>query len=70
AVVHRNHYAELEVNRGLNMRSVIGDLASNLRATLPDASSGIAIALDVDSVYATQDVATPVCFLLTELIEL
>ena len=27
AVVHRNHFAELEENRGLSLRSVIGELA-------------------------------------------
>lgn len=70
AVVHRNHFAELEENRGLSLRAIIGDLVSNNRATASDAESGIAIVLDLDSWYVTQDVATPVAFLITELIEL
>ena len=69
AVVHRNHFAEIDQARGLSLRSVIGDLASNIRATAPE-GSGLTIMLDLDSYLATQDVATAVAFLLTELIEL
>ena len=69
AVVHRNHFAEIDQGRGLSLRSVICDLASNIRATAPE-GSGLSIALDLDSYLATQDVATAVAFLLTELIEL
>ena len=69
AVVHRNHFAELEETRGLSLRSVIGDLASNIRATAPD-RAGLSIQLDLDSYLSTQDVATAVAFLLTEIIEL
>ncbi len=69
AVVHRNHFAEMEENRGLSLRSVIGDLASNIRATAPD-SGGLSITLDLDSFLTNQDVATAIAFLLTEIIEL
>lgn len=69
AVVHRNHFAEMEETRGVSLRSVIGDLASNIRATAPD-STGLSILLDLDSYLSTQDVATAVAFLLTEVIEL
>lgn len=37
AVVHRHHFAELEDNRGLNLRTMIGELAANIRATAPRA---------------------------------
>ncbi len=70
AVVHRHHYAEMEENRGLELKAVIGELASNIRATAPDAASRMGIVLNVDSVLVTQDVAVAVSFLLTELIEL
>ncbi|MBY0582537.1 MAG: sensor histidine kinase [Sphingomonas sp.] len=70
AVVHRNHYAELEENSGLSLRSIIGDLASNLRATVPDDQPAVAITLSLESWYANQDVATAIAFLITELIEL
>ncbi|WP_374145182.1 sensor histidine kinase [Sphingomonas sp. 28-63-12] len=69
AVVHRNHFAELEETRGLSLRSVIGDLASNIRANAPE-TAGLSIVLDLDSYLSTQDVATAVAFLLTEIVEL
>jgi len=69
AVVHRYHFAEMEENRGVSMRSVCGELASNLRATAPE-HMHIGIALEIDPLYVTQDVAVPVAFLITELVEL
>ena len=70
AVVHRNHFAELEVNRGLSLRSVIGELASNIRATAPESSSGLGIVLDVEPYLVNQDVAIAIAFLITEMVEL
>ena len=69
-MVHRHHYAELEENRGLELRSVVGELASNLRATAPERAQGIGITLEIDPFLANQDTAIAVAFLLTELIEL
>lgn len=70
AVVHRHHYAELEENRGLELRSVIGELASNIRATAPERARGLGITLDVEPFLVSQDVAVAVAFLITELVEL
>ena len=70
AVVHRNHFAELEENRGLNLRGVIGELAANIRATAADTSTGMRITLDVDPYLVNQDVAVALAFLITESIEL
>lgn len=70
AVVHRHHYAEMEENRGLELKSVIGELASNIRSTASADSGKLGITLNVDPVLVTQDVAVAVSFLLTELIEL
>ena len=70
AVVHRNHFAELEENRGLNLRAVIGELAANIRATAADTSTGMRITLDVDPYLVNQDVAVALAFLITESIEL
>jgi two-component sensor histidine kinase len=70
AVVHRNHYAELEENRGVSMRSLAGELASSLRASAPPTAAGMPIALNMIDVYVTQDVAVPVAFLITEVVEL
>jgi two-component sensor histidine kinase len=69
AVVHRNHYAELEENRGVALKPLISELAANLRATAPPASSGMVIRLDLEPYYATQDVAVSVAFLITEIVE-
>ena len=70
AVVHRNHYAELEENRGVGLRPLIGELASNLRATAPDGVANMPIVLDLMPAFASQDVAVSVAFLVTELIEM
>jgi len=69
AVVHRNHYAELEENRGVALRPLISELASNLRATAPADAIGMQIRLDVAPVHTTQDVAVSVAFLVTEISE-
>ncbi|TGX55611.1 sensor histidine kinase [Sphingomonas gei] len=70
AVVHRHHYAELEENRGLDLRSIIGELAANIRATAPDRASGLGITLEIEPLLVNQDVAIAVAFLLTEIVEL
>ena len=69
AVVHRNHYAELEVNRGVALKPLISELAANLRATAPPSAAGMQIRLDIGPFYATQDAAVSVAFLVTEIVE-
>jgi two-component sensor histidine kinase len=69
AVVHRNHYAELEENRGVALKPLISELCANLRATAPTSASHMVIRLDLEPYYATQDVAVSVAFLITEMVE-
>ncbi|WP_129791678.1 sensor histidine kinase [Sphingosinicella sp. CPCC 101087] len=69
AVVHRNHYAELEENRGVALKPLISELAANLRATAPAGASGMQIRLAIGPYYVTQDVAVSVAFLVTEITE-
>ena len=69
AVVHRNHYAELEENRGVALKALVSELAANLRATAPAAASGMQIRLGLEPLYATQDVAVSTAFLVTEVVE-
>ncbi len=69
AVVHRNHYAELEENRGVALKPLISELAANLRATAPAGAAGMQIRLDVGPFYAGQDVAVSIAFLITEVAE-
>jgi two-component sensor histidine kinase len=69
AVVHRNHFAELEENRGVALKSLISELAANLRGTAPPTAANMQVSLDIEPFYATQDVAVPIAFLITELVE-
>jgi two-component sensor histidine kinase len=69
AVVHRNHYAELEENRGVALKPLLSELGANLRANAPRSAAHMQIRLAVEPVYATQDVAVSVAFLVTELVE-
>lgn len=69
AVVHRNHFAELEDDRGVSLRSLLSELTGNLRATAPDDATAMAITLDLDAAYVNQDVAVSVAFFVTEVVE-
>lgn len=69
AVVHRNHFAELEENQGIALRPMLSELATGLRASAPDTARGLAIELDVEHASTTQDAAVAVAFLVTEVVE-
>ena len=69
SVVHRNHYAEMEENRGIALRPLLTELAAGLRAAAPPDARGMTIELELASPSTTQDVAVAVAFLLTEMIE-
>jgi two-component sensor histidine kinase len=69
SIVHRNHYAEMEENRGIALRPLISELAAELRATAPETARGLRIDLDLESANTTQDVAVSVAFLITEIVE-
>jgi len=69
SIVHRNHFAEMEENRGIALRPLLSELAAELRAGAPEAARGLTIELDLDTVYTTQDAAVAVAFLITEIVE-
>jgi two-component system, sensor histidine kinase PdtaS len=69
SIVHRNHFAEMEENRGISLRPLFAELAAELRAGAPEEARGFAIDLDIDTVYTTQDAAVAVAFLITEIVE-
>lgn len=69
SIVHRNHFAEMEENRGIALRPLVTELAAELRAGAPEAARGLTIDLELDSVNTTQDVAVAVAFLVTEIVE-
>jgi two-component sensor histidine kinase len=70
AVVHRYHFAELEENRGVEMRAVLGELAAGIRAGAPEGAHRFAVTIEVEPVMVSQDTAIAVAFLVTELLEL
>lgn len=70
AVVHRNYYAELEENYGVSLRTLISEIASNLRASDGRSGRQLTITLDLVSASANQDFAVPVAFFITEVVEL
>jgi two-component sensor histidine kinase len=69
AIVHRNHFAEMEENRGISLRPLISELAAELRATAPESARSLRIDLDLEGANTTQDVAVSVAFLITEIVE-
>jgi len=69
SIVHRNHFAEMEENRGIALRPLVTELAAELRASAPEVSRGLTIDLELDTLNTTQDVAVAVAFLITEIIE-
>jgi two-component sensor histidine kinase len=69
SIVHRNHFAEMEENRGISLRPLLSELAAELRATSPESARAMRIELDLESANTTQDVAVSVAFLVTEIVE-
>jgi two-component sensor histidine kinase len=69
AVVHRNHYAELEENRGVALKPLISELGASLRASAPASAGQMQIRVHIEPYYVNQDVAVSVAFLVTELVE-
>ena len=69
SIVHRNHFAEMEENRGIALRPLLSELAAELRATAPEQARRLAIDLEIDPTNTTQDVAVSVAFLVTEIAE-
>jgi len=69
SIVHRNHYAEMEENRGISMRPLLSELGAELRSTAPESAKGLMIDLEAEPLNTTQDVAVSVAFLITEVVE-
>lgn len=69
AIVHRNHYAEMEENRGISIRPLLSELAAELRSSAPESAKGLKIEIEAEALSTTQDVAVSVAFLVTEVVE-
>ncbi|MGD9811717.1 MAG: sensor histidine kinase [Sphingobium sp.] len=71
AVVQRNHYAELDAERGVRARPTMSEIASSLKTSAQVQSNrNLDIAVDCDDVYLHQDVAAPLAFMTAELADL
>lgn len=68
AVVHRNHFAEVEESRGIQLRPLLTELSAGLRASASGETSS-RIELDLITASTTQDTAVAVAFLVTEVVE-
>ena len=69
SVVHRNHYAELEENRGIALRPLVTELTAGLKASAPNEARKLVIELEIEPASTTQDVAVAAAFLVTEIVE-
>ncbi len=70
AIVHRNHYAELEQSQGIDVKALLSELIGNFRANPKPASAAPAMTLASSPLYVAQDTAIPLAFLFTEIAEL
>ena len=69
SIVHRNHFAEMEENRGIAVRPLLSELAAELRAGAPEPARTLRVDLELETLSTTQDVAVAIAFLVTEIVE-
>ena len=70
AVVHRNHYAGTEISTGVSLTSLVSELATSLQASAEEEAEQFVIITDVEPASVSQDTATSIAFLISELAEL
>lgn len=70
AVVHRHHFADTEASRGIALRELICEVVSSFRARDPQSDLDSRTTINMPPLLVDQDVAMPVAFLLTEILEL
>jgi len=70
AIVHRNHYAELEKNLGIDVKALVGELVANFRANAGNAGAAPAMTVASAALTVGQDTAMPLAFLFTEITEM
>ena len=69
SVVQRSHHAETETPTGISLNALVRELAQSFEATL-DNHGNANVSCNMTSAMVTQDTATSIAFLLTELLEL
>lgn len=70
AIVHRNHYAELERNLGIDVRTLVSELVANFRANASQYGAAPVVTVAAPALTVAQDTATPLAFLFTEITEM
>ncbi len=70
SVVHRNHHADGEDNKGIDLRALISEIINSFRTSDSDGAFARTAQVSIDNVNVSQDTAMPVAFLLTEILEL
>ena len=69
SVVQRSHHAETETPTGISLNALVRELAQSFEATL-DNHGNANVSCNMIPAMVTQDTATSIAFLLTELLEL
>ena len=70
AVVHRHLHSDGEDSAGIALGTMLGELSVGLRHSLASEHGAVALTVNVDVAQTGQDVALPVAFFVTELVEL
>ncbi|WOE75977.1 sensor histidine kinase [Alterisphingorhabdus coralli] len=69
-VVHRHHFADTEASHGIALRDLICEVVTSFRAHSSKDNLDARTSLKVEPAQVDQDVAMPIAFLLTEILEL
>lgn len=70
AVVHRHLFANSEAGAGIDLAAMLGELGTSLRSATDSGRATIPLMIQTVPVRVVQDVALPVAFFITELVEL
>ena len=70
AIVHRNHYAELENSAGIDFKALIGELVANFRSNTGQSTAAPVVTVSSIAAMVGQDTAMPLAFLFTEVTEI
>lgn len=70
AMVQRNQPAATEEQNGISLRALVGELAGSFQAEDAPGTVPLRVCVSIDNIRVLQDVAAPIAFLLTELLEL
>ena len=70
AVVHRHLHSDVEGGNGIALGTMLGELSVGLRHSLASEHGNVAMTITVDAAQASQDIALPLAFFVTELVEL